>query len=655
MRFKSSAWASVAIAAALVGVLVVPGSAATQDGTEAAVDAALSWLQQNHGDFGLSAGDVAEVRVTDAYRSQHNGVTHVYLRQQRDGVDVSGGSMTINVEADHDVVYAGSHFVPEVAEAVSGEVVVDAVRAVQAAARALGVGATTGLRVLASASTPARETLLSDGGISRRPIQAKLVYQALDDGTAPLAWNFDIEERSAQHWWSASVDARTGRLIASVDLVDHDNIDATAAAIARPASGAEEGAAATQEGQGADAAAYRVYQLPNETPNEGDRVLVANPADPVTSPFGWHDTNGQPGAESTLTKGNNANAYTDTHNGNAPLAGTQPDGGAALQFDFPLDTRLPPPAYAQAAVTNLFYVGNVIHDVFARYGFDEVAGNFQVTNYTGEGLGNDDAQLEAQDGSGTNNANFATPADGSKPRMQMYLWTPAAAANTNNAQIRDGDLDAGIITHEYGHGISNRLTGGPNTSGCLGHQEREGEGWSDWLAVALTAKASDAGKSRGVGTYALFQADRHAKGIRTTPYSQDMAVNPSTYDSIKTAAVPHGVGYVWATMLWEVYWDLVAEHGFNPDVYGDWTTGGNNLAIQLVMDGMKMQVCSPGFAESRDAILAADLALTGGANQCIIWRGFAKRGLGVSADQGTFNNRADGTQEFDLPQECSAA
>ena len=61
-------------------------------------------------------------------------------------------------------------------------------------------------------------------------------------------------------------------------------------------------------------------------------------------------------------------------------------------------------------------------------------------------------------------------------------------------------------------------------------------------------------------------------------------------------------------MLWEVYWNLVAKHGFNPDIYDAWTTGGNNLAIQLVTDGMKFQPCSPGFVDGRNAILAADVA-----------------------------------------------
>ena len=81
-----------------------------------------------------------------------------------------------------------------------------------------------------------------------------------------------------------------------------------------------------------------------------------------------------------------------------------------------------PPPYQPAAVTNLFYWNNIIHDVMYLYGFDEASGNFQEDNEGTDGLGSDYVNAEAQDGSGTNNANFFTPADGSNPRMQMFLW-----------------------------------------------------------------------------------------------------------------------------------------------------------------------------------------------------------------------------------------
>ena len=106
------------------------------------------------------------------------------------------------------------------------------------------------------------------------------------------------------------------------------------------------------------------------------------------------------------------------------------------------------------ATTNLFYWNNLMHDLTYLYGFDEPSGNFQFSNQGRGGSGNDYVIADAQDAGGTNNANFSTPVDGSAPRMQMYIFN----YTTPN---RDGDLDNGVITHEYGHGISNRLTGGP--------------------------------------------------------------------------------------------------------------------------------------------------------------------------------------------------
>lgn len=312
-----------------------------------------------------------------------------------------------------------------------------------------------------------------------------------------------------------------------------------------------------------------------------------------------------------------------------------------------------------------------MHDVTYRYGFNEAAGNFQASNYTGEGRGGDEVQAEAQDGSGALNANFSTPEEGQPGRMQMYVWVDAFdtlslrredVVRPYSHQVRDGDFDSGVIAHEYGHGISNRLVGGPDNVACLRtHDEREGEGWSDFWAYALTMRPKDDGRTpRGIGTYVVYhEKGRKDKGIRITPYSTNMKVDPATYDTIKTAAEPHGVGYVWASMLWDLYWNLVDKYGFNPNHYESWKTGGNNLAIQLVVDGMKFSTCEPGFEDARDAILAADQALTGdvrngvpGDNECLIWMTFARRGLGINANQRDFENKADGTNGFKVPDHC---
>jgi hypothetical protein len=450
------------------------------------------------------------------------------------------------------------------------------------------------------------------------------------------------------------VDALSGAVLKRVDMVVHDDFGprpsaqlAAAAQEIGPWLFAPETFAPTASMVGS----YRVYQMPIEspmhstppTPADG-RTLVANPDVASASPFGWHDTNGAAGAEFTTTQGNNVHAYTDIDANNSPDAGSSPDGGAGLAFDFPLDLTLAPSAYRPAAVTNLFYWNNIIHDVLHQYGFDEAGGNFQVNNYGNGGLGNDDVRAEAQDGSGTNNANFFTPSDGQRPRMQMYV-------GTNPTPDVDGDFDNMVIVHEYGHGISNRLTGGPGNVSCLDNSEQMGEGWSDWYGLMLTMQSNDTRtESRGVGNY-LFGQPISGPGIRPSPYSTNFAVNNFTYQRTRTQAVPHGVGFVWATILWEATWDLIDSLGGTiGDIYDANGPHGNQIMFQLVTEAMKLQPCSPGFVDGRDAILAADVALYGGVHVDALWEAFARRGLGFSASQGSSSTNSDNTEAFNTPE-----
>jgi hypothetical protein len=225
-----------------------------------------------------------------------------------------------------------------------------------------------------------------------------------------------------------------------------------------------------------------------------------------------------------------------------------------------------------------------------------------------------------------------------------------ALKNDGSGPEIDGDFDNGIIAHEYGHGISVRLAGGPAVTNCLGNAEQMGEGWSDWFGLMMTMKEGDTPeKVRGIGTYASGQPTT-GQGIRPAPYSTSFSVNSFTYAATNnTAAIsqPHGIGFVWSTMLWDMTWDLIGKYGFDKDLYNG--TGGNNMAMQLVIDGLKLQACSPGFVNGRDAILLADRLNYGGANQELIWKAFAKRGLGFSASQGLSTSRTDQVQAFDLP------
>lgn len=587
------------------------------------------------------------------------------------------------------------------------------------------------------------------------------------------------------NWWSIRVSATDGTIIERNDWISQCDFDHCTGTEHIHSMALQPGSMPMPPPPGADQ--YEVYALPVESPNHGNRSLVINPSDPVGSLFGWHDTDGVPGDEFTITRGNNVYASDDIDSDDIP--GYSSNGTAALNFAFPYDSAVGVQGNLDAVLTNLFYMNNMMHDIWYIYGFDEASGNFQQLNYSGEGEGGDFVFADAQDGSGTNNANFGTPPDGVNPRMQMYLWSQsnvpglltvnspatidgpytsstagfgppvpsvpitqdfvlvddesgdatdgcefiinsadiagkialvrrggcafawkveaceAAGAlavivmnntggspismggssftnipsimvsksdgdlfvsliaagqtingtlvNTGDLTPTDSDFDNMIIAHEYGHGISNRLTGGAENVDCLSNAEQMGEGWSDWFGLMLTIEPGDLGTDRrGVGTYVRNEPTTGA-GIRPAPYSTSFAINNYTYAATNNSSAiskPHGIGFVWATMLWDLNWALISEHGFDPDLKTG--TGGNNKAMALVIEGLKLQPCSPGFVDGRDAILAADELLFNGANRCLIWRVFARRGLGFGADQGSAFDRSDQVQAFDLPPAC---
>lgn len=210
---------------------------------------------------------------------------------------------------------------------------------------------------------------------------------------------------------------------------------------------------------------------------------------------------------------------------------------------------------------------------------------------------------------------------------------------------RDSGFDSQVILHEYTHAVSGRLT-----ASAMGGEEGMNEGWSDYVAINLTQQANQTGTDQiEMGSYAFGGG-----GLREKPYTTDMSINPHTYDYLKVIGagenLQHPTGYLWAVMLWEMHWKFVDKYGFNPDHKSN--QGGNNMALDLVLQGQKIQVPNPGFVEGRDAILQADQLMFNGDNKCIIWEAFAKRGLGYSAIQGSSQSRIDGTEAFDLPNAC---
>jgi len=757
------------------------------------LETAMRYLQDKQEEWKLTDADLADVAVSDMYQSRHNGATHIYFNQRHAGIGLYNAISGVHLKENGEVVFATNRFTPNLAERInSTEPAISALEAVFHAADHLNLPILGDLRLLEQVGD--RQYTYTGGSISQSDIKVQLSYQLMDNGNAKLAWDLSIDESTSSDYWSMRVDALTGEVLDQYNWTlycsfgqhshhQHNEHCAVTNYENRQALSYDK-ALAEEQLMLNDNAQYRVWPVPAESPNHGDRELVVNPADPIASPYGWHDVNGEEGAEYRITRGNNVHAFLDVDSDDTPN-GDEPNGGEELIFDFPIDLNQEPETYQDAATTQLFYMNNFMHDFTYRYGLNEASGNFQQNNYGNGGNGGDYVLAQAQDGGGTNNANFATPPDGGNGRMQMYLWTgggsiftvnspqPVAGGYTveqatfgatidtdpvtgnvvivddgtgeaslgcgdlinesemegavalidrgscefglkalnaqeagaigaiicnfedelvgmgagevgglvtipvismgftdcqairefagnglnvtfqtpddNGPQFIDGDLDNGIVAHEYGHGISNRLTGGPGAAGCLSNGEQAGEGWSDFFSLVTSVRPGDTGDmGRGIGTFAQRQ-DTNGPGIRRQRYSTDMSVNSQTYIDIAGQGV-HATGEVWAAVTWDLYWAMVDLYGWDPDpINGE---GGNNMAIQLVMDGMKLQACGPGFMDGRDAILAADELNYEGMHECLIWEVFARRGMGFFSDQGSADTNSDGEQGFEPKPQC---
>lgn len=394
------------------------------------------------------------------------------------------------------------------------------------------------------------------------PVKAHLAYiqvpnQSNDATELQLVWKFEVEMQD--NWYESAVTATSPhRIVSVIDWASDSSI---------PILSPE--------------ATYNVFPWGTNDPGSGSRSFRKENFDSLASPAGWqalpyeHDPASRylhPKAKegfwrnTTTTWGNNVFAQENWEGANNFIGNHRPAADRRKVFDFDYkpggtdreSANKEAQSYINATVTQLFYTNNMIHDFYHRYGFNEVAGNFQQYNFGRGGEEGDAVIANAQDGSGYNNANFMTPPDGRNGRMRMYLWNTALP-------YRDGDMEAGIVIHEYSHGLSTRLTGGPANSGCLGWGESGGmgEGWGDFLATTIRS-------NRKYSDYAMGAwAANRATGIRNFVYSVDDKLNPSTYKTLDKPGYwgVHAIGEVWAEMLWVVSQMLIEKHGYSDNMY----------------------------------------------------------------------------------------
>jgi hypothetical protein len=589
--------------------------------------------------FGHGSAILDEAREVANYSTGPADARKIIWHQRFQGIEIFEAVLQANLTKTGALINLGSQMVPVPSQAAGNPTAptpeVTASEAIQIASN--DVGDQFNPESLRSTSPPSTEpdrrqqfraALVGD-------IDAKLTWLPLSREEMILTWDITATSLRRSEMYRTFIDAKSGKLVLRQSLTAYN--DTT----------------------------YRVFTAESPTPKSPghetvssmqptavDRQMVTLPSlNATASPNGWIS------AGSTITSGNNANAYTDTDNNNVA---DEPRIAATSNstFDHPLDLASDPLNSKGASVTQLFYWVNFMHDKMYELGFTEAAGNFQLQNFGRGGVGGDPVNAEALDGGGSNNANFSTPVDGGRGRMQMYRWT----APTPD---RDGSFEADVVLHEYTHGVSNRLVGGPTVTITQLSSRGMGEGWSDFYGLALTAEEGDNphGNTPMGAWHSYFSggwfSENYYYGSRRYSYSTDMGRNPltfkdidpgqidlhvdvprnPTFSSTQDATQVHFQGTVWCSILWELRANLIGKHGFPT---------GNQRALLLVTEGMKLGPANPNFIQSRDAILQATM-VNHPEDIGEIWTAFAKRGMGQGATAPPSSTTTGVVESFSVP------
>lgn len=607
-----------------------------------------SFLDEHATHFGFGSEALAAAALRRDSISAHNGLRTVVWEQSLDGIEVFGGVLIGNITRQGELAGLSSQFMPNHAAAAhSGmrnrvatrtSLPVSAAQALVLAAGSVGPApASSDVTRVFDPEGPSQRQLFQAPPILNGDSEVKLCWLPMGPREMRLCWQVVFFSKERREMFRVLIDAETAEPIVRHCLTDYIS----------PAT-------------------YRVYTSDSPTPfspgwatpSTNQPPLVArslvtlSALDTNASPNGWINDG------SNTTVGNNVDAHLDRDRNDFPdLPRIQ--GSPFRVFDFPQDLSQSPVTYGSSSVVQLFYWCNWFHDTLYNLGFTEAAGNFQKSNFGRGGLGNDALQADALDGNGFNNANFSTPPDGLAPRMQMFIFN----GPTPN---RDGDLDAEIILHEHTHGVSGRLVGGGAGISALQTQGM-GEGWSDFVSLSLLSEAGDdIDGNYAFGAYSSYNLigipiENYYYGLRRFPYTTSLSRNPLTFKDIDTrqalshspvptspfmpfdpgqAAEVHNQGEIWCVTLWQARRNLIAKYG---------STNGNQIMLQLVIDGMKLCPVNPNFVQARDAIILADRINNNSANFTELWAAFAKRGLGGSATSGASSTTAGISEAFDLP------
>jgi extracellular elastinolytic metalloproteinase len=388
--------------------------------------------------------------------------------------------------------------------------------------------------------------------------------------------------------------------------------------------------------------------------------------------------------DGSALSGNNAHVYTDVNDDNQADPGDEIPAkrgtswlgyGAPLNWNNPAQNCNSHHACTWDNTVAYSWQGDLAHNAVQVYsflnqyhhhlkikpiGFTEAAGNFQVHNSTGHGLGGDAVQGQASDGANTtgtgfpdmqhfDNANMSTPPDGLAPTMQMYLFF--RTGSLPDVVSGNGGNDAEVVYHEYTHGLSNRLVTYPGGGSGLDNQQAGsmGEAWSDWYALdylnAQQFKPDPPGNGNFIMGQLTFGGDLRSQPV-DCPVNASAKVCPGAgtagpggytygdFGKIRGRPEVHSDGEIWLETLWDLRNAL-----------------GSRTTEKIVTRGMELSPPSPSYLDMRNAILQADLVANDGANSRAIWNVFSNRGMGYFAS--TFGGGdVHPVEDFSPPPSC---
>lgn len=612
-----------------------------------------AFLNEHSALFGHDASALDSATISREYVDKHNGLHTTVWEQTQDGIPIYEGLLVSHVTRNGELVSLSDHFVSNPVNAANdgtprrvallSKPTLSAAEAIAKAAADIGSSVDQAKVAITSPEQGAtRKQVLASQGLTG-PAYAELTWFALNQDNMRLCWQVVLNGKPFANRYLSLVDAETGEIVLRHSLT-----------------------------RNAVSASYNVFTSDSPspfspgwpTPNTNqppytNRLMQTYTAlDTNASPDGWV------AAPVFQTTGNNVDAFLD-RNEDLVADVPRPFGRTTnYVFDYGIDFSADPITYQAASTVQLFWRANWYHDRLYQLGFTEAAGNYQTTNFSRGGLGNDAILALVQAGADvgqSDNSFFQAAPDGTPGYVFMFVFD-------QTLPFRDGSLDQEVVCHELTHGVSERLLGHGTLISEL-QPEGMGEGWSDFFALTLLSEATDdVNGNYATGGYVtenfFGEQDNYYFGIRRYPYTTDMSKNPLTFKDIDPSqadahiGVPvnsilggspadevHNQGEVWCVTLHEVWASLVAKYG--------WTIG-NELTLQLVVDGLKLAPANATFLEARDGIIQADEIDTGGADYVELWTAFAKRGMGFSATSPDSSTTVGVFESFDVPPDIAS-